>query len=131
MNYINKKKLTKPLNTPYLLGLEGEDAARKLLLKKGYRILERNYRYRKAEVDLIAQTEEEVIFIEVKSRTSKWIAHLADHVSKKKIRLVVEAADHYVVENKINLEVRFDIITVLKTKKGLEIEHIEDAFYHF
>lgn len=119
------------MNTPYLLGLEGEDAARKLLLKKGYKILERNYRFRKAEVDLIAQTENQIIFVEVKSRTSKWIAHLADHVSKKKIRLVVEAADHYVVENNIDLEVRFDIIVVLKTKIGLEIEHLEDAFYHF
>lgn len=119
------------MNRPYLLGIEGENAARKLLLKKGYKILERNYRFRKAEVDLIAQTQDQIIFVEVKSRTSKWIAHLADHVSKKKIRLVVEAADHYVNNNKLDMEVRFDIITVLKTKKGLELEHIEDAFYHF
>ena len=131
MNYIIKKNLTKPMNVPHLLGLKGEEAAQKLLLKKGYKILERNYRFRKAEVDLIAKKGDQVIFVEVKSRTSKWVAHLADHVTKKKIRLVVEAADHYVTDKKIDLEVRFDIITVLKTKKGLELEHLEDAFYYF
>ncbi|NND15809.1 MAG: endonuclease [Eudoraea sp.] len=119
------------MNRPHLLGLEGENAAQKLLLKKGYQILERNYRFQKAEVDLIARMEDQIIFIEVKSRTTKWVAHLADHVNKKKIRLLVEAADNYVIQNEIDLEVRFDIITVLKTKSGLEMEHLEDAFYHF
>ena len=131
MNYIIKNIPTKLMNAPHLLGLEGEDAAQNLLLKKGYTILKRNYRFRKAEVDLIVQKGDQIIFVEVKSRTSKWVTHLADHVSKKKIRLVVEAADHYVTQNKIDLEVRFDIITVLKTKKGLELEHLEDAFYYF
>ncbi|MBT8235111.1 MAG: YraN family protein [Bacteroidia bacterium] len=119
------------MNAPHLLGLKGEEVAQNLLLKKGYKILERNYRYRKAEVDLIVQKGDQVIFVEVKSRTSKWIAHLADHVSKKKIRLLVEAADHYVINNNIELEVRFDIITAFKTKKGMELEHLEDAFYYF
>ena len=131
MNCIIKKNPTIPMDAPQLLGLKGEEAEQNLLLTKGYKILERNYRFRKAEVDLIVQKGDQVIFVEVKSRTSKWIAHLADHVSKKKIRLLVEAADHYVINNNIELEVRFDIITAFKTKKGMELEHLEDAFYYF
>lgn len=101
------------------------------LLKEGYGIICRNYRYLKAEIDIIAKKGEVLAVVEVKSRSSIFFEPIADTVTDKKIKLMVMAADHYVVTNDLDVEVRFDIITVLKNKGRLEIEHLENAFYHF
>ena len=115
----------------HTLGREGEQIACELLLKKGYTILHRNFRFRKAEIDIIAFRDDKVVFVEVKSRTSKWIENLAELVSPKQRKLLVLAADHYLDSKAISYEARFDIITLFKDGNGLEIEHLEDAFYHF
>lgn len=112
-------------------GKLGERKAADFLVEKGYQIHYRNYRYLKAEIDLIAQKGGTLAIVEVKSRSSDFIAHIADTVDQKKIKLLVSAADHYVIENDLDVEVRFDIITILKKGKQFELEHLKDAFYYF
>jgi len=112
-------------------GKEGEELATAYLVKKGYHIKCRNYRYLKAEIDIIAQKGNTIAIIEVKSRNSAYFENIAETVSKKKIGLLVKAADYYINTNKFEREVRFDIITILKKNDRYIIEHLEDAFYHF
>jgi putative endonuclease len=112
-------------------GKEGEELATAYLVKKGYHIICRNYRYLKAEIDIIAQKGNTIAIIEVKSRRSAYFENIAETVSKKKIGLLVTAANYYINTNKFEREVRFDIITILKKNDRYIIEHLEDAFYHF
>ena len=113
------------------LGNAGEELAVDFLLKKGYAILERNYRFRKAEVDIIARIGDTLAVIEVKTRSTVDFGNPQDFVKPKQIQRLVTAIDHYITENKLDVEVRFDIIAVVKTGKTFQIEHLEDAFYHF
>ena len=80
------------------LGHIGEQLAIEYLLKKEYKILERNYRYKKAEVDILAQKEDELIVIEVKTRTSNYFGNPEEFVNYKKIKLLTEAVDNYINE---------------------------------
>jgi putative endonuclease len=112
-------------------GKLGEQYAVDYLLKKGYTICYRNYRYLKAEVDIIARKNNVLVIIEVKARSTNFINSISDLVSQKKIKLLVSAADHYVNSNDLDVEIRFDIITIMKEKSGFKLSHIEDAFYHF
>lgn len=112
-------------------GKEGEQLAVDYLIKKGYRIRYRNYRYLQAEIDIIAQKGTILAIVEVRSRSSDFIENIADTVTPKKIKLLVLAANHYVTENDMDVEVRFDIITILKNNRRFELEHLESAFYHF
>jgi putative endonuclease len=112
-------------------GKEGEQIAADFLQKKGYTISYRNYRYLKAEIDIIAKKDEIVAIVEVRSRRSDYIENIAETVTKKKINLLVMAADYYILSADLDVEVRFDIITILKNKNRFEIEHLENAFYHF
>ena len=112
-------------------GKEGEQIAVDYLKKKGYAINYKNYRYLKAEIDIIARKEDTLAIVEVRSRSSDFIENIAETVTPKKIKLLVMAADHYVTDNNLDVEVRFDIITILKNKSKFELEHLESAFYHF
>ncbi|MBT8312851.1 MAG: YraN family protein [Maribacter sp.] len=112
-------------------GKEGEQTAVDYLIKKGYIIKYRNFRYLKSEIDIIAQKDDILAIIEVRSRSTGFIENIAETITKKKISLLVLGADHYVTENNLDVEVRFDVITILKNPKVLEIEHLENAFYHF
>jgi putative endonuclease len=112
-------------------GKEGEQIAVDYLIKKGYTINYKNYRYLKAEIDIIAQKNDTLAIVEVRSRRSDYIENIAETVTPKKIKLLVMAADHYVTDNEIDVDVRFDIITILKNKNRFELEHLESAFYHF
>ncbi len=112
-------------------GKKGEQLATNYLVKKGYRIAHRNYRYRKAEIDIIAKKDDILAIVEVKSRSSDSLLAIADTVTDKKIKLLVMAADHYVVSKDLDVEVRFDIVTVHRNGDDYTIEHLENAFYHF
>ena len=112
-------------------GKEGEQLAVDFLRKKGYSIRYQNYRYLKAEIDIIAQKGDLLCIVEVRSRSSDYLENIAETVNQKKIKLLVMAADHYVVDQNLDVEIRFDIITILKNKSQFELEHIESAFYHF
>ncbi|PIB37897.1 YraN family protein [Maribacter sp. 4G9] len=112
-------------------GKEGEEMAKNYLLKKGYKICYQNYRYLKAEIDIIAKKDNVLAIVEVRSRSSDFLENIAETVTPKKIKLLVMAADHYVTSHDLDVETRFDIITVLKEKGGVQLEHLESAFYHF
>ena len=112
-------------------GSEGEQKAAAYLEEQGYTILERNYTYARAEIDIIALKGDILAVVEVKSRSSHLFALPQDAVNRKKIRLLVKAIDHYVRARNINSEVRFDIITVTGKGEHSELNHIEDAFFHF
>ena len=113
------------------LGKLGEDLAVELLIDKGYDILERNFKYGKAEIDIIASKSDMLIVVEVKTRNSSVFGDPQSFVSKKKIGLLVQAANEYLLQNSIDSEVRFDIVAVLKNNREQHIEHLENAFYHF
>ncbi|GGG91901.1 UPF0102 protein [Polaribacter pacificus] len=115
----------------YELGKKGEQLAVEFLLKKKYTILETNYRFLKAEVDIIAQKEDTIVAVEVKTRSSEAFGNPQDFVNKKKIQLLVLAMDHYVQDKDLDVEVRFDIIAIINQKSTFTIDHIEDAFLYF
>lgn len=112
-------------------GKEGERMAQEFLVDKGYEILEKNYRYLKAEVDIIALNDGILAVVEVRARSNDRIIPIAETITPKKIKLLVAAADHYVTENELDVEVRFDVITILKNRKLFKIDHLESAFYYF
>ena len=112
------------------LGMFGEELAMEYLMGKGYEILETNWRYQKAEVDIIAQKGNIVAAVEVKTRSTNEFGDPQDFVNKKKIRLLTLAMDEYVNRYDLHVEVRFDIIAITLNKQ-LEMEHLEDAFYYF
>ena len=112
-------------------GKEGEQRAVDYLLEEGYAILVRNYRYQKAEIDIIARKEDVLAIVEVKSRSTGFVPHIAETVTKKKMNLLLMAADYFVISEDLDVEVRFDIVTVLKNKGQITIEHLKNAFYHF
>lgn len=113
------------------LGKKGEQLAVDFLLKNGYDIVERNYRFDKAEVDIIAQKNDILAIIEVKTRSTTDFGNPQDFVKPKQIQRLVKAVDEYVITNRLDVEVRFDIIAIVKEDKSFKIEHLEDAFYHF
>lgn len=113
------------------LGKKGEKMATDFLIEKGYEILERNYRYLKHEVDIIARKENIVVAIEVKTRSTPEFGNPQDFVKPKQIQSLVKAVDHYITDNDLDVEVRFDIIAIIENKLGIRMEHLEDAFYHF
>jgi putative endonuclease len=113
------------------LGKLGEELAVKFLRKNGYEILETNWTFQKAEIDIIAQKENILAVVEVKTRSSLEFGLPQDFVKPKKIQLLVKAINEYVVSKDLDFEVRFDIIAVHKEDKSFAIEHLKDAFYHF
>jgi len=113
------------------LGKQGEELAAEFLQKKGYEILETNWTFQKAEIDIIAQKENVLAIVEVKTRSSIDFGLPQDFVKPKKIQLLVKAVNEYVISNDLDLEVRFDIIAIHKTENKFDMEHLEDAFYYF
>lgn len=114
------------------LGKEGEQIAVDLLLQKGYKIIDRNWHFQKAEIDIIAQKESDtLVIVEVKTRSNSFIGSPEEFVTPKKIKLLVKAANEFVISRNYDVEVRFDIIAIVKNAKYQKVEHLEDAFYFF
>ncbi len=113
------------------LGKKGEQLAVDFLVKNNYEIVEQNYRFEKAEVDIIAKKNDVLAIVEVKTRSTADFGNPQDFVKPKQIKNLVKAVDAYVIENDLNIEARFDIIAIVKAKNGYDIEHLKNAFYHF
>lgn len=113
------------------LGKKGEQLAVDFLLENDYDIIERNYRFDKAEVDIIAKKDTVLAIIEVKTRSTADFGNPQDFVKPKQIQRLVKAVDEYVSVNELDVEVRFDIIAIVNLGKQFKIEHLENAFYHF
>ena len=110
-------------------GKLAEQLATDFLIQKNYKILLKNFRYLKAEIDIIAEFENQIIIIEVKARNTDVFIEPHEKKKKKKIRLIVSATNEFMNQNNRVEEVRFDIISVLPNQSGkLEITHIENAF---
>ena len=113
------------------LGKLGEELAVDFLEKNGYEILETNWTYQKAEVDIIALKDGILAVVEVKTRSSIDLGLPQDFVKPKKIQLLVKAINEYVIFNDLDVEVRFDIIAIHAKGTIFDIEHLEAAFYYF
>ncbi|TKG93413.1 YraN family protein [Puteibacter caeruleilacunae] len=111
------------------LGKEGEDIARTYLMKKGFRILEVNWRYGKEEIDIIALDKNELVIVEVKTRSSAYYQHPWEAITNRKQRYLINAADAYIQMTESDLETRFDVVSIIYSNGSYQIEHIPDAFY--
>ncbi len=118
-------------NNHLVLGEQGEAIAEKYLIRKGYSILERNWKNRHEEIDIIARADAQLVIVEVKSRSSKAFGHPYESIGIRKQRLLVNAAEAYIIKYNSTLETRFDVISIIRTSSGHEIQHIEGAFSPF
>jgi putative endonuclease len=110
------------------LGKQGEELAVQFLQKLGYTIIETNWQQHKFEIDIIAQDKNEIVFAEVKTRSTTYFGKPEEAVTLSKQKHLIEGADFYLQEKEIDLEARFDVISVV-IDKTTEISHIKDAFY--
>ncbi len=112
------------------LGRKGEELAKQHLENAGYEILDENWRFGKAEVDLIAYQNKTIIFVEVKTRTGNAFGEPEDFVDAAKQALLVSAADKFIELMDFNGEARFDIVAILFDQQGnYRLNHIQDAFW--
>jgi len=112
------------------IGNQGEQLAKEYLAHKGYKILHSNWRYQKAEVDIIAETQQFIVFVEVKTRAANRILEPEQAVDAKKQQLLITAANGYCDTFDVEKELRFDVVSVILTpNQSPEITHIEEAFY--
>jgi len=109
-------------------GKKAEDFAVDFLTRNNFQILERNWRYRKAEIDIIAKKEKKIYIIEVKARTYDKIVPPEEAVNIKKIRLLMYAADAYMCVLDEDLDIQFDIISIIHKNSEFHLKYIEDAF---
>lgn len=109
-------------------GQEGETQAAYYLATQGYEIIARNFRHKRAEIDLIVKKDNWLVFVEVKARSSVAFGHPEEFVNAKKRANILAAAAHYLAETNWNGQVRYDVVAVTWTPR-LTIEHLTDAFY--
>jgi putative endonuclease len=116
------------MNDKAVTGSQGEALAADFLVKKGYEIIVRNYRYKHSEIDLIMKHESFIVFVEVKTRTSSWFGEPEAFVDNQKVKKIFQGAEQYTYENKWEGNIRFDVVSV-KMGRNPEIVHFEDAFH--
>ena len=111
------------------LGRKGEELAVEHLQSIGYEILALNWFSHHLEIDIIARDGNELVIVEVKARGTDSYEHPSEAVSNKKIRFLVNAAEAYIIENNVNMDTRFDVISIVFYGRNFEIEHFKNAFY--
>ena len=112
------------------IGLQGEKLAGTYLAKKGYRIVVKNWRHGRGEVDLIAEYQGILVFVEVKTRSSTSYGQPDEFVGPKKVQMLAAAACAYIEHINYQGEIRFDILSViLPPFDDPQISHIPDAFF--
>lgn len=107
-------------------GREGERLAAEYLVRKGFEIVVRNYRHRRAEIDLIVKRDDWVIFVEVKTRSSTAFGEPEQFVQGVQVKKIFEAAEEFIFSTDWQGHVRFDVISV-KLGREVVIDHFEDA----
>ncbi|MES2800153.1 MAG: YraN family protein [Bacteroidota bacterium] len=111
------------------LGIFGENLAVQLLNNKGYQILVRNYRFGKLEIDIIAKSNNQIVVIEVKTRETAIIGEPWKAVTKGKQKSIIKVASQYLKKERIDLDTRFDIVSIVHNSFHTKIEHLENAFF--
>ena len=104
------------------LGRQGEELAVAHLLEKGYEIVARNFRYQKAEVDIIARKEGILAVVEVKTRSTPDFGDPPQFLKRKQIQLLISAIDYFVNDHELDVDVRFDIVAIVKNDAGTQVE---------
>ena len=110
-------------------GKKGEDIAYAFLIDKKIHVLERNWRYKRAEIDIIGMDGKTLIFVEVKTRTDDILDRPENAVNTKKRTLMIKAAIAYMHHIKHDWAIRFDIISVILRKEKPQVDHFKDAFF--
>ena len=116
-------------NAKQILGKEGERLAEDYLKRKGYKLVERNYRCSAGEVDLIVLDRRVIVFVEVKTRTGHGFGTPAEAVQPRKQRKMMQAAQFFLSEKKLHQrDARFDVVGISWPAREPVVEHIENAF---
>lgn len=114
------------------LGSLGEEKAKEFLVSKGYELLVSNFRFDRAEVDLIFKDEKSkiIVFVEVKTRRNRKFGEPEDSINKTKQNQIKKAAEGFVSENEkfTDFDLRIDTVSVFMDRKGITINHTENAF---
>lgn len=113
------------------LGKTGEQIASDFLESRGYTILERNWRFKNFEIDIIAEYQTVTAIVEVKTRSESKVQRPEQAVSPSKIKSLIQAVNHYTSTVGKDLDFRFDIISVTHSEGRFFVEHFTDAFYIF
>jgi len=112
------------------IGKQGEALAKEYLIEEGYIILEENWRFKKAEIDLICTKENQIVIAEVKTRTNVTFGEPEEFVSQHQQDLIFLSANAYLEKHELEKELRFDVIAVtIENPQQIKIKHIQDAFY--
>lgn len=111
------------------IGIKGEEIALGYLLSKNFKLLEKNWRFKQKEVDLIMMDKDVLVFVEVKTRSDNFYGNPEDFVTKKKQKFLIAAAEQFIIQNKFDGDCRFDIISITFENQNIKIEHIQEAFY--
>ncbi len=111
------------------LGKEGEKLAREMLERKGYKILETNWRHGRDEIDIVAMDGDDLVFVEVKTRSSDLFGPPEEAVTERKESFLIRAAEAFIEAKDLDFNSRFDIVSIILKDGKPEINHIEDAFY--
>lgn len=119
----------KDLSNKSEVGKGGEKLAANFLRDLGYEIIATNWRFSYYEIDLIAKDGDQIVVVEVKTRTSDKFTAPEELVDKKKRNHLVKAAEAYIFNTDYMGELRFDLITIIFVNKEPNIIHIKDAFY--
>lgn len=109
-------------------GAKGEILASDFLERKGYLIVEKNWRSGRFEIDIIAEFKNIIVFVEVKTRATDYYGYPEESVDSTKQEHILKAAEDYMIINNINKEIRFDIVSIIINNNTQKIYHIEDAF---
>ncbi|MGP8215056.1 MAG: YraN family protein [Bacteroidia bacterium] len=117
------------MNEKQITGSQGESKAVEHLRAKGFEILETNWRFGQEEIDIIARDKDFLVIAEVKTRSTNYFGEPETFVNKQKQRHLIKAAGAYIEKNNLDLEVRFDIVSVLKSGDTYKVHVIENAFY--
>ena len=116
-------------NAKQVLGKEGERVAEQYLKKKGYTLVERNYRCAVGEVDLIALDRRVIVFVEVKTRSGHGFGTPLEAVQPRKQRKMIQAAQFFLTQKKLHQrDARFDVVGISWPGGQPVVEHIENAF---
>ena len=116
-----------PNHTNTELGRKGEKIAAEYLISKGLEVIQLNYRYGRAEIDIIATENSILVFVEVKYRTSTRFGFPEEFVDKSKVKRIKTAAESYIFEKNWIADIRFDIVSIVDVK-GVSVEHFIDCF---
>ncbi len=111
------------------LGKQGEQLALRMLRQKGYVILKTNWRHGKDEVDIIAKDKNELVIVEVKTRSTDYFGDPEEAVTPQKARRMIRAAEAYAELAHADMDIRFDIVAIVLKNGKAAIRHIEDAFF--